>query len=272
MKEIEKLYIVETSLAKNEKLTADQKFALACQLQKLNVDAIEINPEEKDLITKLKPEIKEITVTASALPRQDSLDETWNALESFAIPRLRIKLDPELLKEANLNNLEIKNDLIKMVKDSIKYAKKLTDNVEFIVVKYKDIHKMFLYRILEATGDSDVKIMTVTDKDSIYLTHEYAELFDNIMYNLPEFDKLILGVSCRNKLGLATSNTLAAINYGARQADVNLIGSNKCSDNASLKSILKTCELRNDVFKLTHNLNLDELDNSFKMLKDFING
>ena len=55
------------------------------------------------------------------------------------------------------------------------------------------------------------------------------------MYNI---DKAIISVHCHNDLGLATANTLAGIQNGARQVEVTINGIGERAGNSSLEEIV----------------------------------
>jgi 2-isopropylmalate synthase len=57
------------------------------------------------------------------------------------------------------------------------------------------------------------------------------------MNNVPNIDKAILSVHCHNDLGLATANTLAGIQNGARQVEVTMNGIGERAGNSSLEEI-----------------------------------
>jgi 2-isopropylmalate synthase len=270
MHQVEKLYILETSIARNKKLKDDQKIALAKQLEKLKVDLVLIDPDDTAIASKLESILKETIVVAETLPKKDRMDKALKTLKGFHKKRLRIIFTPEILDEFNLNDNNVKNDTLNMVKDAIEYAKQYVDDIEFMMIKCDKIHNMFMYRIIEAAQTAKAFVITLSDKDGKLLTHEYGTLFEEVLYNIPESESITLGCSAKNSLGLATANTLAAIINGARQVDVNLINTSSLTDNASLRAILKVYNMRTDTFKQKTNLNQEEIEPSYKMLEEFI--
>jgi len=53
---------------------------------------------------------------------------------------------------------------------------------------------------------------------------EFGQLISGIIEHTPGIEKCIVSVHCHNDLGLATANTLAGIQAGARQAEVTMNG------------------------------------------------
>lgn len=266
----EKLYIVETTLTKNNNLAPDQKIQLAKQLEQLNIDVLLLPCKEKDLSLQITKEIKNIILAVNTIPLQPNVNEAWEILKNAAKPRLRLVLTKELLKDHDLSSVEVKNDVINLLSDSVTYAKTLTDNIEFIIENFENLHRIFLYRIIETVADAKVKVVSITDNDGYTLTHEYGELFKEIIDNIPEFEDLTLGTVCINKMGISTANTLAAISNGAKQIEANLFYTDSDKENANLKHILQAFVIRKDLFKLETNINMDVLTPAYSLFKDLL--
>eukprot|EP01051_Picozoa_sp_SAG22_P002342 SAG22_NODE_103_length_20175_cov_15.280833_6_plen_88_part_00 len=58
----------------------------------------------------------------------------------------------------------------------------------------------------------------------------------------------ILSTHCHNDLGLATANTIAGINCGARQAEVTINGIGERAGNTSLEEIVMAVKTRQALF------------------------
>ncbi len=86
MKDTRTLILVDNSL-KNKNLSAENKLQLAKQLEKLNIDVIELPVNEKDLASQVISEIKDTTLAVSCLPRQDRLNEAWYLINNANKPR-----------------------------------------------------------------------------------------------------------------------------------------------------------------------------------------
>ena len=58
------------------------------------------------------------------------------------------------------------------------------------------------------------------------------------------FEDVILSVHCHDDLGLATANTLAGIQAGARQAEVTINGIGERAGNTSLEEVVMALHTR----------------------------
>jgi 2-isopropylmalate synthase len=59
--------------------------------------------------------------------------------------------------------------------------------------------------------------------------------------------KATLSVHCHNDLGLATANTIAAINAGARQAEVTINGIGERAGNTSMEEVVMALHTRQNL-------------------------
>lgn len=67
------------------------------------------------------------------------------------------------------------------------------------------------------------------------------------MANTPNMHKATLSVHCHNDLGLATANTIAAIQAGARQAEVTINGIGERAGNTSLEEVVMALQTRQNL-------------------------
>ena len=68
-------------------------------------------------------------------------------------------------------------------------------------------------------------------------------------------DKVVLSVHCHNDLGLATSNTLAGLLAGARQAEVTVNGIGERAGNTAMEEVVMALHQRPDVFGVDTTIN-----------------
>lgn len=237
MKDTKVLQFVDTTLS-NQFIKDEAKAEIASLLEQAGIEVIQIPSKEASFTSQVISSIKNSTVAVACIPMQEPIDEAWEVVENAQNPRIRLMLNSEIYSRVNLSNKQDKDDIAKLLKDSIAYCKKHTENIEVIIGLVKDLHKVFVYKLIEVAAEAGVKIITISDFEAPLLPHEFDELYADIVYNLPEYEDLILGVSSANKLGVATANSMAAVRNGARQLDVRPIVTPSCHDNAVLKRVI----------------------------------
>ena len=86
--------------------------------------------------------------------------------------------------------------------------------------------------------------MNLPDTVGYAVPEEFSELVKYVKSHTPNIDKAIFSVHCHDDLGLATANTLAAINAGARQAEVTINGIGERAGNTSLEEVVMALHTR----------------------------
>lgn len=67
-------------------------------------------------------------------------------------------------------------------------------------------------------------VVNIPDTTGYCLPNEYGAKIAYLMNHVPNIDKAIISTHCHNDLGMATANTLAAVQNGARQVEVTING------------------------------------------------
>ncbi|MEM7304608.1 MAG: 2-isopropylmalate synthase, partial [Pseudomonadota bacterium] len=131
---------------------------------------------------------------------------------------------------------------------AVKRARKYTDNVEFSPEDAGRSELDFLCHIIEKVIDAGAQTINIPDTVGYNIPQQFGELIKNLIERIPNSDKAIFSVHCHNDLGLAVSNSLAAVLNGARQVECTINGLGERAGNASLEEVVMTVRTRQDVF------------------------
>ncbi len=88
---------------------------------------------------------------------------------------------------------------------------------------------------------------------------EFGALIEGIIANTPGIENAIVSVHCHNDLGLATANTLAGLQAGARQAEVTVNGIGERAGNTSLEEVAMALYTRKPVYGLETGINTTQI-------------
>ena len=77
---------------------------------------------------------------------------------------------------------------------------------------------------------------------------EFVRLIDYVKEHTPGIEKVVISVHCHDDLGMATANTLAAVQAGARQVEVTVNGLGERAGNTSLEEVVMALRTRRDFF------------------------
>ena len=90
-----------------------------------------------------------------------------------------------------------------------------------------------------------------------------------IIKNTPGIENCIVSVHCHDDLGLATANTLAGIQAGARQAEVTINGIGERAGNTSLEEVVMALNTRRPVFDLATGIDTTQIMRVSKLVSNY---
>ena len=120
---------------------------------------------------------------------------------------------------------------------AVKYARKYFDDIEFYAEDAGRADQDFLAKMVESVIDAGATVVNIPDTTGYTLPGDYGSKIAFLSNHVPNIDKAIISVHCHNDLGLATANTLAGIQNGARQVEVTINGIGERAGNSSLEEM-----------------------------------
>jgi len=100
----------------------------------------------------------------------------------------------------------------------------------------------FLLRVYEAVVDAGASTVNIPDTVGYAIPSEFGSLVGRVVDLVG--DEATVSVHCHNDLGLATANTLAAVQAGARQVEVTINGLGERAGNAALEEVVMALATR----------------------------
>lgn len=95
---------------------------------------------------------------------------------------------------------------------------------------------------------------------------EYGAMFRYIKETVPGIERVKLSAHCHNDLGMATANTLAAIENGADQIEGTINGIGERAGNVALEEIAVALHIRKQIYEVETNINLKEIKRTSEMV------
>ncbi len=252
-----RIYVFDTTLRDGEQcpgasLDEKGKLEIAKQLAELQVDIIEAgfpvtSPGDALAVKRIAKEVKGPIICALARTVQKDMDIAIECLKPAKRSRLHVFIaTSEIHRKYKLN--KAKDEILKIATTSVKYARDRIGEVEFSPEDASRTEPEFLYQVLESVIDAGATILNIPDTVGYTTPFEYAELIKGIFQNVPNINKAIISVHCHNDLGLAVSNSLAAISSGARQVECTVNGIGERAGNAALEEIVMALDTRKDIY------------------------
>jgi len=255
----ERVTIFDTTLRDGEQspgasMNTAEKLRLAVQLEKLGVDVVEAgfpaaSEGDREAVARIAGRLQRSEIAGLARAAKPDIDQAWEAVRHAAKPRLHTFLatsDIHLKYKLKMSREEVLTAAV----EAVRYAKTLTDNVEFSAEDGSRSDRDFLCRVFEAVVDAGATTVNLPDTVGYAVPEEYAELVTYVRAHTPNIGRAVFSVHCHNDLGLATANTLAAIRAGARQAEVTVNGIGERAGNTSLEEVVMALHTRANFMQL----------------------
>jgi len=249
----DKIIIFDTTLRDGEQspgysMNTAEKMHLASQLEKLRVNVLEAgfpSASEGDFeaVQMIAKKIRSIEVAALARTSKEDIDAAWGAIKEAANPRIHVFIATSDIHLKHKLKMD-RNQVINKAVEAVKYARKFTPNIEFSAEDGSRSDRDFLSRVFEAAISAGATTVNLPDTVGYAIPAEFADLIAHVVGHTPNIAKAVLSVHCHNDLGLATANTLAGINAGARQVEVTVNGIGERAGNTSLEEIVMALHTR----------------------------
>jgi 2-isopropylmalate synthase len=249
----EKIIIFDTTLRDGEQspgysMNTAEKLHFASQLEKLRVDVMEAGfPSSShgdfEAVQKIAQKIKDVEVAALARASKEDIDAAWGAVKGASNPRIHVFIATSDIHLKHKLRMD-RDQVVSRAVEAVKYAKKLTRNIEFSAEDGSRSDRDFLCRVFEAAISAGATTVNLPDTVGYAIPGEFADLVSYVKSHTPNIGKAILSVHCHNDLGLATANSLSGINAGARQVEVTVNGIGERAGNTSLEEIVMSLHTR----------------------------
>jgi 2-isopropylmalate synthase len=100
----------------------------------------------------------------------------------------------------------------------------------------------YLLQVCEAVVEAGATTVNIPDTVGYAIPSEFGALVGRVKERIG--GQAVISVHCHNDLGLATANTLAAVQAGARQVEVTINGLGERAGNASLEEVVMALRTR----------------------------
>lgn len=268
MKTNDRVLIFDTTLRDGEQapgasMNQSEKMDVAYALESLGVDIIEAgfpiaSPGDFDSVKMVAKHIKNSIVCGLARSIKKDMDAAYEALKGAKRGRMHVFL---ATSKIHMQHKLKKNpeEILKMAVDAVKYARNKMTDVEFSPEDASRTEPEFLFRILEAVIKAGASTVNIPDTVGYTIPSKYGQLIAAIRNNVPNINKAVISVHCHDDLGLAVSNSLAAIENGARQVECTVNGVGERAGNAAMEEIVMALRTRSDIYGCTTNIKTKQI-------------
>jgi len=253
----ERIRIFDTTLRDGEQspgcsMNLQEKLSLARQLEKLGVDVIEAGfpiASEGDFesVHRIAETLKEATICGLARTGKADIERAARAVEPAAHSRIHTFIatsDIHLEHKLRMSRQQV----IDEVGRAVSQARSTCEDVEFSAEDATRSDRDYLVQVFTVALEAGATTLNVPDTVGYTTPTEYASLIEFLIREIPGSERAIFSVHCHNDLGLAVSNSLAAIGAGARQVECTVNGIGERAGNTSLEEVVMALAIRPDVY------------------------
>lgn len=264
---MEYVEIFDTTLRDGEqvpgcKLDSKTKLVIAEQLDLLGVDILEAgfpisSPGDFKAVQDISELIKNATVCGLTRAVKKDIDVAAEALKSAKRARIHTGIgtsESHIRYKFNATPEQI----LERAVAAVKHAKTYVEDVEFYAEDAGRTENAFLAKVCEAVIKAGATVLNIPDTTGYCLPEEYGAKMKYLKENVKGIHKATLSCHCHNDLGMATANSIAGVQNGARQIECTINGIGERAGNTSLEEVVM-------ILRQHAHLNLDTKINA-KML------
>ena len=252
-----------------------QKVAIAKELEKWGVDVIEAgfpvaSPEDFEAVRAISKTVKKAQVTGLARARKKDIDACIKSTKEATHKQIHIFIATSPIHRNSKLHMT-KDQVITSIRNSVTYAHKFFDTVEFSTEDATRTEPGFLVKSIEMAISAGASVINIADTVGYTNPDEFSHLFKNLRENLKEFNKITFSVHCHDDLGMAVANSLTSIENGASRIEGTINGIGERAGNAALEEVAAALYVRKDYYDAFSNINLKETKPISDMISHFSN-
>lgn len=239
--------IFDTTLRDGEqvpgcKLDSKTKLIIAEQLDFLGVDVLEAgfpisSPGDFKSVQEISKLIKNARVCGLTRAVKKDIDVAADAIKSAKKSRIHTGIGTSESHMRYKFNATA-DEVLERAVAAVKHAKSYVEDVEFYAEDAGRTNNEFLARVCEAVIKAGATVLNIPDTTGYCLPEEYGAKMKYLMENVKGIHKARLSCHCHNDLGLATANSIAGVQNGARQIECTINGIGERAGNTSLEEVV----------------------------------
>jgi 2-isopropylmalate synthase len=242
-----RVYVFDTTLRDGEQvpgcqLTTPEKIEIARELEALGVDIIEAgfpasSPGDFQSVVEIAKAVKAPTVCALTRAHKGDIDAAAEALKYAKNPRIHTGIgSSDMHIKTKFNST--REEILERAVEAVKYAKKSVEDIEFYAEDAGRADIEFLAKMIEGVIAAGATVVNIPDTNGYCLPDQYGSKIRFLKENVKNIDKAIISVHCHNDLGLATANSVAGLQNGARQIEGTINGIGERAGNTSIEEVV----------------------------------
>ena len=250
-----RVLIFDTTLRDGEQspgatMTHEEKLEIAALLDEMGVDVIEAGfpiASEGDFaaVSEIAKNARNSVICGLARASFTDIDRAWEAVKYAPRARIHTFIGTSPLHR-DITRLT-QDEMIDKIHATVTRARNHCEDVQWSPMDATRTERDYLCRVVETAIKAGATTINIPDPAGYTAPRESAELIRMLLERVPGADKVIFATHCHNDLGMATANSLAAVEAGARQIECTINGLGERAGNTALEEVVMALKVRNDI-------------------------
>ena len=251
----DRVLIFDTTLRDGEQspgatMSHAEKLEIAGLLDEMGVDIIEAGfpiASEGDFnaVSEIAKQSKDAVICGLARAQIADIDRCWDAVKHAQQPRIHTFIGTSPLHRAIPNLTQ--DEMAERIEQTVTHARNLCDNVQWSPMDATRTEYDYLCRVIEIAIKCGATTINIPDTVGYTAPRESADLIARLIADIPGAADVVFATHCHNDLGMATANSLAAVEAGARQIECTINGLGERAGNTALEEVVMAMKVRNDI-------------------------
>ncbi|MFA7460497.1 MAG: 2-isopropylmalate synthase [Trueperaceae bacterium] len=255
-------------------LNTQQKLEIAHTLARLNVDIIEAgfpitSDGDFDCVFQIARQVKGPVIAALARTHKADIERAAEAVApAGAKGRIHIFTSAS---DVHLEYMlrKTRDEVLQISDEMVRYAKTFVDDVEFSAQDCMRADPDFVYELVRTAIRAGATTVNIPDTTGYGTPEDYGRLIRSIFEQVPEAASVTISTHCHNDLGMATANSLAAVENGATQVEVAINGIGERAGNTALEEVAMALYTRRDHYGHDIGINTRELYRASRLVSRY---
>lgn len=248
--------IFDTTLRDGEQspgatMSLSEKIEIASLLDEMGVDIIEAgfpiaSEGDFEAVTEIAKAAPNTVICGLARASFGDIDRCWEAVRNAKRPRIHTFIGTSPLHREFQVQLDMEA-MADRIHETVTYARNLCDNVQWSPMDATRTEDDYLCRVCEIAIKAGATTINIPDTVGYTAPRESADIIRMLLERVPGIDEIVIATHCHNDLGMATANSLAAVEAGARQIECTINGLGERAGNTALEEVVMAMKVRNDI-------------------------
>ncbi|SER74349.1 2-isopropylmalate synthase [Tranquillimonas rosea] len=251
----DRVLIFDTTLRDGEQspgatMSHAEKLEIAGMLDEMGVDIIEAgfpiaSIGDFEAVKAIAEQTERATICGLARANTKDIDRCWEAVRHAKSPRIHTFIGTSPLHRAIPDLTQ--DQMADRIHETVTHARNLCDNVQWSPMDATRTEWDYLKRVVEIAINAGATTINIPDTVGYTAPVESADLIRRLIAEIDGAEDIVFATHCHNDLGMATANSLAAVEGGARQIECTINGLGERAGNTALEEVVMALRVRGDI-------------------------